>query len=56
MIASKEVRGVWELTIWFGRYGSNDKLNGQNEPDNGKVDVEEVQLGKLLAHFYRQFA
>jgi hypothetical protein len=46
------------FAIALERISSNlhDKLNGQNEPDNGKVDVEEVQLGKLLAHFYRQFA
>lgn len=36
-------------TIRLLRHRSNDELNGQNQPDNGEVNVEEVQLASLLA-------
>lgn len=38
-----------DRTIRLLRHCSNDELHGQNQPDNGEVDVEEVQLVSLSA-------
>lgn len=38
-----------DRTIRLLRHCPNNELNGQNQPDNGEVDVEEIQLATLSA-------
>lgn len=31
-----------------------DKLGGQNQPDNGEVDLEEIQLKDIISNYLRR--
>lgn len=46
---SVQFRGPLSRTIGLMGYRSNNELNGQDQPDDGEVNVKEVQLDQFIS-------